>query len=109
MLDITAVAQIAAIAVVALGVIGFLHWMLEGTLTKRLMRCPETGGIAFVDAQAIPRGEGKAPVLLVHSCELWPDRKDCARGCLARFDETTPGYRVSLDALRPFERPRHPG
>ena len=109
MLDITAVAQISAIAVVALAVVGFLHWMREGALKERLMRCPETGGVAFVDARAIPRRDGKAPVLLVHSCGLWPDRKDCARGCLARFDETAPGYRVRLDALRPFERPRHPG
>ena len=103
MVDITTVAQIAAIAVVALAAVGFLHWILEGGVRKRLMRCPETGAVAFVGAEAITRGDGKAPTFLVHSCEFWPERKDCARGCLARFDETTPGYRIKLDALRSFE------
>lgn len=109
MLDIITVAQIAVIAVIALAAVGFLHWILEGGVRKRLMRCPESGAVAFVGAEAISRGKGKAPVLMVHSCEFWPERKDCARGCLARFDETTPGFRVKLDALRPFEQPPHPG
>lgn len=109
MLDVVAVSQIVAIAVIALAVVGFLHWLLESGVRKRLMRCPETGAVVFVGAEAISRGSGKTPALVVHSCELWPARKNCARGCLARFDETTPGYRVKLDALRPFEQPPHPG
>lgn len=103
MVDITTVVQVAGIAVVALAAVGFLHWLLEGGVRKRLMRCPETGAVAFVGAHAVPRGAGKAPALLVHTCEFWPERKGCARGCLARFDETTPGYRIKLDALRSFE------
>ena len=103
MLDVITVAQIAVIAVVALAAVGFLRWLLEGGVRKRLMRCPETGAVAFVSAESISRRSGKAPALVVHSCEFWPARKDCARGCLARFDETTPGYRIKLDSLRSFE------
>jgi hypothetical protein len=109
MLDITTVVQIAAIAVLALAAVGFIDWLFEGGARKRLMRCPETGAVAFVGANAMSRGEGRPVVLMVHSCELWPARKDCARGCLARFEETTPGYRIKLDALRPFDQPRHSG
>ncbi len=105
MLDMTSLAQIAVITVLALAAVGFIHWLFEGGAGKRLMRCPETGAVAFVGAEEIWRSQGKAPVLMVHSCELWPARKDCGRGCLARFDETTPGYRIKLDALRPFDQP----
>jgi hypothetical protein len=71
----------------------------------RLMRCPETGAIAFVGAANISRGEGKAPEVVVRSCELWPERSHCARGCLERYEEATPGYRVKIEALRPFSQP----
>lgn len=64
----------------------------------RLMRCPETGGIAFVDAEV-----GKETTPRVQSCDLWPARKGCAQGCLARYAQTTPGFLVNVDALRPFE------
>jgi hypothetical protein len=99
------VAQIVAIAVLALVVVAFVRYVVEGVSRKRLMRCPETGAVAFVGAERVSRREGEAPAVIVRSCEFWPERKDCARGCLARYDETTPGYRVKLDALRPFERP----
>jgi hypothetical protein len=105
MVDLTSVAQIVAIAVLALVVVAFVRYVVEGVSRKRLMRCPETGAVAFVGAERVSRRDGEAPAVIVRSCEFWPERKDCARGCLARYDETTPGYRVKLDALRPFERP----
>jgi hypothetical protein len=67
----------------------------------RLMRCPETGTVAFVEAENAAYGKWTAP--RVRSCDLWPARKDCARGCLARYAETTPGFLVNANALRPFE------
>ena len=65
---------------------------------RRLMRCPETGGIAFVDAEV-----GKETTPRVRSCDLWPARKGCAQGCLERYGQTAPGFPVNIDALRPFE------
>jgi hypothetical protein len=42
---------------------------------------------------------------VVWRCELWPERKICARSCLVRYKETEPGFRINLHALRPFGRP----
>ena len=109
MLDITSLAQISAIVLLALAAVAFLNSIFENAQRKRLMRCPDTGAVAFVGADTISRGDGKAPEVLVHSCEFWPERKDCARGCLARFYETAPGYRVRPDTLRPFEPPPQAG
>ena len=95
-LSIAAFAGTAAIAV-------FIVLWLAPARNKRLMRCPETGAIAFVDTGAA-RGEGAVREVTVHWCDLWPERKDCARGCLVRYPQTTPGYRVNVKALRPFER-----
>jgi hypothetical protein len=81
---------------------GWLYWLRGLTTKDRLMRCPETGSVTFVGVERVSRGDGKAPELTVRRCDLWPKQKDCARGCLARYSETSPGYRVNLDALRPF-------
>lgn len=105
MLDLTSLAQVAFIAVLALFAVMFVHWVIERRSNTRLMRCPETGAVAFVGTEEISRGNGKEPAVIVCSCEFWPQRKDCAHGCLARYNESTSGYRVKLDALRPFERP----
>jgi hypothetical protein len=105
MVDFASLAQIVVIAVLALFAVVFVHWVLERGSRNRLMRCPETGAVAFVGAERVSRGDGKGPEVIVRSCEFWPERKDCARGCLARYDETALGYRIKLDALRPFEGP----
>mgnify|MGYP001611974036 CR=1 FL=1 len=73
--------------------------------SMRLMRCPETGAVAFVGAEKISRGEGTVPEVTVRSCDLWPKRKDCARGCLERYEQTAPGFRIRVEALRPFDGP----
>ncbi|MDH3287555.1 MAG: hypothetical protein OEP48_07515 [Betaproteobacteria bacterium] len=93
-----------AIVVLVLCTVGCGYWLIEPVVRKRLLRCPETGCVAFVEAGRVFRGDGTTPELTVRSCELWPDSKDCARGCLARYDEATPGYRIKLEALRPFEQ-----
>lgn len=82
----------------------FVYWMVSRLWNFRLMRCPETGLITLVAVVPEPPGAGKAPGVMVQKCDLWPEREDCARGCLARYEESTHGYRVNLHALRPFER-----
>ena len=77
---------------------GFMVWINDRFSKDRMMRCPETGAITVV---RVGEGEGKA--LAVQRCDAWPERKQCTRGCLARYSETGPGWRINLDALRPFE------
>jgi hypothetical protein len=78
-------------------------WIAWRVWKDRLMRCPETGSITLVGIEPASRRAGKAPEVKVQRCGLWPEKMDCARGCLARYGETSPGYRVNLDALRPFK------
>ena len=72
---------------------------------RRLLRCPETGGVAIVDIdeqlwadQTVPRSH-----LRVKNCRLWPERKDCGRGCLTRCTLSWESYGFDLASLRPFE------
>jgi hypothetical protein len=104
MMDLTSAAQVVAIVALALVVATYVHYVVMGASKNRLMRCPETGAVAFVGAERVSRHDGGAPKLAVQACEFWPKRQGCARGCLARYDETTSGYRVNREALRPFER-----
>ena len=82
---------------------GFLYWLLATVSRGRMMRCPETGAISVVRVVTTAGREEKAPGLTVTQCDLWPQKKDCAQGCLSRYSETAPGWRVNLNALRPFE------
>lgn len=101
-MEIEAMGWMVAIAgAVAFG--GLLYCLLDVVARDRLMRCPDTGSITFVRVGSTDRGEGEVPKVM--GCELWPDRTGCAQGCLARYAETTPGLRVNLKALRPFETP----
>jgi hypothetical protein len=92
---------LAAVVTVAF----FVAHALWPVRRMRLMRCPETGTIAFVNAASMSRGEGKAPAIAVRSCELWPRRQHCARDCLERYEEAAPGFSVKVEALRPFQQP----
>ncbi len=51
---------------------------------KRVVKCPETGGLAEVDMDA-PRAAFSSafgrPRLRVKDCTLWPKRKGCKQGC----------------------------
>jgi hypothetical protein len=94
------IAGFAGIGIIALLIV----LKLGHGLNRRLMRCPETGSVAFVQtARAAPGAD--APEVTVSWCDLWPARKECARGCLVRYPQTVPGYRVNVKALRPFRQP----
>ena len=71
----------------------------------RLMRCPESGGITMVDIQQtdlLGHSTQAGPRLRVRQCRLWPERKDCGRGCLSRYSQGG-NYGFNLASLRPFE------
>ena len=99
-IDITAWV-IALVGVVVLG--GLIYWLTSVVWRGRMMRCPETGAVSVVRVASAARGDEKAPGLMVTQCDLWPQKKDCAQGCLSRYGETASGWRVNLNALRPFE------
>ena len=71
-----------AVVVLALVAIAYVYYVVIGTSRNRLMRCPETGAVAFVGAEEVSRRDAAAPRVVVRSCEFWPARKDCAQGCL---------------------------
>jgi len=90
--------------IVGLVVVGGLLLWLIVTLSKgQVMRCPETGAVSFVCVAQIASSGRKAPNVMVSRCNLWPERKSCAQGCLARYGKTRTGLQVNLEALRPFE------
>ncbi len=72
---------------------------------RRLLRCPETGGVAIVDIEETlsERGAAGRPHLRVKTCQLWPEKKDCGRGCLSRCSGSWGSYEFDLASLRPFE------
>lgn len=93
----------AAIIIVVLVLAGVLMYRLIAHISqRRLMRCPKTGAITFVDAAQTSPGDVNGPGLVVRNCDLWADQKNCDRGCLVRYGETTRGFRVDLHALRDF-------
>ncbi len=71
----------------------------------RLVRCPETGGLGLVEVNPAPEREEHAPARRIRRCDLWPQRQDCAQGCLARHAQATAPYGVDLEALRPIQEP----
>ena len=71
----------------------------------RLMRCPETGSVASVCTERVSCGTGEESEVQVRSCDLWPGKRGCTRGCLARYEQTAPGYLINVESLKPFERP----
>ena len=71
---------------------------------RKLLRCPETDGVAIVDIEEMLSADqtnGKC-YLRVKNCQLWPERGSCGRGCLIRCSQTWGGYAFDLAALRPF-------
>jgi hypothetical protein len=90
-------------ALVATG--AWVIWLAGRFSSDRLMRCPETGAITLVGIHEATQLDGKGTAPVVWRCELWPERKICARSCLVRYKETEPGFRINLHSLRPFGRP----
>jgi hypothetical protein len=101
MINLTTMVWTAALVALGAGAL-FVFARLREARNLRLMRCPESGSLALVKtARVAGRGE-TAAAITVQSCDLWPERNCCARGCLERYDETAPGYPTRVDALRPF-------
>ncbi len=59
--------------------------LLERYRKRKLLKCPETGGVSLVDiewdtaARSVPEVKG---------CLLWPEKKGCSKGCLDHRAET---------------------
>lgn len=102
-MDVMTTEWLATSAVLAAGALYALRLIVQVS-KHRLMRCPNTGAIAQVGVLEVSSRDGGAPVPMVHSCLLWPEKGGCGQGCLARYHETCEGTPISLDALRPFER-----
>lgn len=62
---------------------GLVYWVIELVPTGRLIRCPDTGAITFVEIGRASPGDGSEPKVTVQSCELWPAYYRCAGRCLA--------------------------
>ena len=93
------------IGVTVMGVLAwFVYTWIQWLSRDRLMRCPETGAVTLVGVEPVICGGQKTAALEVQRCGLWPDRINCDRACLARYGETAAGYRVNIDALRPYEQ-----
>ena len=86
-------------------VVFFVFWSLWPMRNARLMRCPESGAIAFVEVREVRQPGQATPEPRVTRCDLWPLRRPCDRGCLRRYHEAAPGSRADLKSLRPFEHP----
>lgn len=72
---------------------------------RRLLRCPETGGVAIVDIEetSLTDQDGGRSYLRVRNCRLWPERRHCGRGCLTRCTLSWGSYGFDLASLKPFE------
>ena len=90
------------IVLFAVALVAFVLLHAARNRDLRLMRCPETGSLALVETARVARAGETTSSVTVRTCDLWPERKCCARGCLERYDETAPGHRISVKALRPF-------
>lgn len=70
-----------------------------------LVRCPETGGLGLVELEPAAERGAQAPAHRIRRCDLWPQRRACAQGCLVRDGATAVCYGIDLKALRPWQRP----
>ncbi|MCH7914234.1 MAG: hypothetical protein IH856_14535 [Deltaproteobacteria bacterium] len=67
--------------------------LVERYRKRKLLKCPETGGVSLVDIEwdtphpATPEATGK-PVPTIKDCLLWPEKKGCSKGCLDNRAET---------------------
>ena len=93
------------VVLLVLGAAGVVvHLLIAPFRQRRLMRCPKTGAVTFVDVAPAAPGNPNAPAVTVRNCDLWPGQKGCDQGCLERYSESTRGFRVDLHALRDFKR-----
>lgn len=74
--------------------------------TRKLVRCPESGAIGLVDIKEEIPGPDEItarPLLRVKNCSLWPERIDCASGCLNACSATYGSWRFDLASLATFK------
>jgi hypothetical protein len=68
-----------------LATVGLIYRVIGLVPTGRLIRCPETGAITFVEFGRASPGDGSEAKVTVQSCELWPGYYQCAGRCLGHF------------------------
>jgi hypothetical protein len=83
MLGLPAVVEWAVAIIGLLATGGLIYRVIELVPTGRLIRCPETGAITFVEIGRASPGDGSEPKVTVQSCDLWPEYYRCAGRCLA--------------------------
>ena len=83
---------------VAAGVALLVAWVIVRPLVRtylayrgaRVVTCPETGGPAGVEVDAVHAAASRAsagtPLLHLSSCSRWPERKGCGQECLAQIE-----------------------
>ena len=79
---------------------------LERYRKRKLVRCPESGAVGLVDIKEETPGPDEIaarPLLRVKNCSLWPERIDCASGCLNACSMTYGSWRFDLASLAHFE------
>jgi hypothetical protein len=84
MLDLRAVMEWAMAIIASLGTGGLIYWVIALVPRGRILRCPETGAMTFVEIGCASPGDGSQPKVTVQSCDLWPEHDACDRGCLVR-------------------------
>lgn len=72
-----------AVGITTLLVMGALiRWIVELVPRGRLIRCPQTGTMAFVEIGRASRADGREPKVIVEACDLWPEQYRCKGRCL---------------------------
>ena len=64
-------------------------WLVARARDGRLLRCPESGAVGWVEVEA-----RKIGAAAVRRCDLWPAQPACTQGCLARYRETAGSTRL---------------
>jgi len=76
----------ATTALLAMG--GLIYWVIALVPAGRLVRCPETRTMTFVELGLASPGDGTEPKITVQRCDLLPVQYQCDRGCLVREART---------------------
>jgi hypothetical protein len=82
MLDFRAVSEWAMALVALLATGGLIYWIIALVPRGRLLTCPGTGAMTFVEIGRASPGDGSAPKVTVQSCDMWPAYYQCTGRCL---------------------------
>lgn len=64
---------------------GLIYRVMGLVPRGRLMRCPGTDAMTFVEMGRASRGDGSEPTVTVQGCDFWPAYYECTGRCLARL------------------------